>query len=352
MPDVASAPVDGVVPARVFGPPIVSAVIRNSPEDFIVVEELGFEPSGDGEHDFLHVEKTAANTAWVARQLARIAGVASKDVGYAGLKDRQAITQQWFSVRRPNRDGTAWESAAIDGVRILDVTRNSRKLRRGAHRGNRFRIALRSDDIGAASEALRARVALIGKHGVPNYYGEQRFGRGNSNLELARQMFNGKRLQRDARSLALSAARSCLFNMILAERVRTNTWNRLLAGDVANLDGSGSVFAVDKVTPELEARVAALDIHPTATLWGDGAPLTRLDAAALELGAVERCPEIARGLMRARVDAASRALRMRVKGLSIETEQGVAWLGFSLPKGAFATTVLAEIVDYASRSST
>lgn len=341
-----------VEPVRVFGQPVITANIRRTPEDFIVVEELGFEPCGDGEHDFLHIEKTGANTAWVARQLARIAGVASRDVGYAGLKDRHAVTQQWFSVRRPNRDGTDWHSAAIDGVRILDVTRNTRKLRRGAHRGNRFRIALRGDDIGAAGDALRQRIADIGRHGVPNYFGEQRFGRNNGNLELARQMFAGKRLRRDARSLAMSAARSLLFNAILAERVGAGTWHRLLAGDVANLDGSGSVFAVDAVTPELEARAAELDIHPTATLWGDGAPLTRLDAARVELAVVERFPDIASGLKRARVDAASRALRVRVGGLSVDIEPQVAWVAFSLPKGAFATTVLSEIVDYESPSST
>lgn len=352
MSDALPAPVDRVPPARVFGPAVVAAVIRSSPEDFIVVEELGFEPSGDGEHDFLHVEKAHANTSWVARQLARVAGVPTRDVGYAGLKDRHALTQQWFSVRRPGRDGTDWECAAIDGVRILGVTRNTRKLRRGAHRGNRFRIALRSDDIESASEGLHARVKAIGKEGVPNYFGEQRFGRNDANLELARQMFDGRRVRRDERGRALSAARSFLFNAILAERVRDGTWNRLLAGDVANLDGSGSVFAVDVVTPELEARSAALDIHPTATLWGNGAPLTRLDAARAELDVAARHAQFADGLTRAGVDAASRALRVRVDDLSIEIEPQVAWLAFSLPKGAFATTVLSQIVDYESRSST
>ena len=352
MPDAVPARDDSVELPREFGPPIVAAVVRRSPEDFVVVEELGFEPSADGEHDLLYVEKRGANTAWVARQLARVAGVAARDVGYAGLKDRHAVTRQWFSVRRPGRGGTDWQSAAIDGVAILDVTRNARKLRRGAHTGNRFRIALRSDDIGAVGEQLRQRVAAIASAGVPNYYGEQRFGRGNANLALARQVFDGKRVKRDARSLALSAARSFLFNAVLAERVRAGTWNRLLAGDVANLDGSGSVFPVDVVTPELESRAASLDIHPTATLWGDGAPLARQDAAVVEFGIANRYPELASGLLRARMDAASRALRMRVSEVSIDVEPQVAWLGFRLPRGAFATTVLAEIVDYESQSST
>lgn len=352
MPEPQAAPVDRVAPTRAFGPPVITAVIRRSPDDFIVVEEPGFEPSGDGEHDILSIEKTGANTAWVARQLARIAGVAPRDVGYAGLKDRHAVTRQWFSVRRPNRDGTDWQAAAIDGVQILDVSRNARKLRRGAHRGNRFRIALRADGIEAAAAQLQERIADIGRYGVPNYYGEQRFGRDNANIELARQMFGGKRLRRDARGHALSAARSFLFNAILAERVRDETWNRLLPGDLANLDGSGSVFPVDAVTPELETRVLSADIHPTGTLWGDGAPLTRLQAARVETGVAERYPDIAGGLMRARVDAASRALRVPVSELSLAIEPGVAWLSFRLPKGAFATTVLSELADYESRNST
>lgn len=331
---------------------MIAADIRRTPADFVVVEDPGFEPSGDGEHDFLLIEKTGTNTAWVARQLARIAGVPSRDVGYAGLKDRHALTRQWFSVRRPNRDGTNWQAAAIEGVQILDVTRNARKLRRGAHRGNRFRIALRAEGIDATAAELQERVADISRRGVPNYYGEQRFGRDYANIDLARQLFGGRRLPRDQRGHALSAARSLLFNAILAERVRDGTWERLLPGDLANLDGSGSVFAVDAVTPDLDARVRAADVHPTGTLWGDGAPLTRLDAAAIEDGVAERYPDLAAGLLRERVDAASRALRVRVSDLSVTIEADVAWLSFRLPKGAFATTVLSELADYESRSST
>lgn len=352
MPDAAPAPDEPVGVPRAHGLPVVSAIIRQSPADFEVVEELGFTPSGDGEHDYLYVEKTGANTAWVARRLARLAGVGSRDVGFAGLKDRRAVTRQWFSVRRPRRDGSDWASATIEGVRILEITRNSRKLRRGAHKANRFRIALRGTAIGEAAGRLRERVADIRQHGVPNYFGEQRFGRDGANLELARQLFAGRRLPRDARSHALSAARSFLFNALLAERVRYGTWNRLLAGDIANLDGSGSVFPVDTVTAELEARVRDADIHPTATLWGRGAPLTRLDAARLESEVAERHPEFAAGLLKMRLEAGSRALRVRVDELSVDVEPGIAWLSFRLPKGAFATTVLAEIVGYDSRNNT
>lgn len=343
---------DRAEPARAHGAPVATAVIRRTPDDFVVVEEPGFEPSGDGEHDFLYIEKIGANTQWVARQLARFAGVAERDVGYAGLKDRYARTRQWFSVRRPGKDGSNWQAAAIDGVSILDVTRNTRKLRRGAHRGNRFRIALRGRDIAAAADDVHQRVAVIGKYGVPNYFGEQRFGRDGANLELASELFAGKRLRRDARSHALSAARSLLFNAILAERVQCGSWNRLLDGDVANLDGSGSVFAVDAVTPELEQRALALDIHPTGTLWGSNAPLTRFAAAEHETDIAARYPDIAAGLLRARIEAASRPLRVQVSDLSVDIDTDVVWLGFSLPRGAFATTVLAELADYESRKST
>lgn len=347
-----AAPVERVEPVRVFGAPVCDAAIRCSPEDFLVAEELGFLPSGDGEHDFLDVRKTGANTAWVARALARAAGVAPRDVGYAGLKDRHAVTRQWFSVRRPSGNRTDWHSVHIDGVEIVGVERNARKLRRGAHRGNRFRIALRGEGIDAAAAEFRQRASQIAAYGVPNYFGEQRFGRALANLDLARSLFGGRRLRRDQRSYALSAARSFLFNAILTERAHDGTWDRLLPGEIANLDGSGSVFPVAAVTPELDARVLAADIHPTATLWGEGAPLASADAARVETGVAARFPDLAAGLENARIHAASRALRVRVSELSVDIRPGTAWLEFYLPKGAYATTVLAQVVDYESRSNT
>lgn len=337
---------------RAYGAPLLAAQIRRRNADFQVSEELGFEPSGDGEHDFLWIEKCGANTAWVARQLARIAGVGSRDVGYCGQKDRHALTRQWFSVRRPGRDGTRWGVAVIDGVRILDVRRNARKLRRGAHRANRFCIALRGDDIEHHAEELRVRVAEIAQHGIPNYVGEQRFGHDAANLRLAERLFSGKRLKREARGYAISAARSVIFNAILNERVRDATWCQLIPGDLANLDGTGSVFAVDEVTAELQARAREQDIHPTATLWGDGAPLTSGDAGRIENCVAARYRTYADGLKMIRMDADSRALRARVGEFSIKFEPGVAWLEFRLGRGVFATTLLAEIVDYDLPSST
>ena len=152
----ASVPLDGRAP-------LIAATIRDKPEDFDVTEELDFEFSGDGEHDYLFVEKTNTNTEWLARQLAKFAEVAAKDVGYSGLKDRHAVTRQWFSVPRWNQPD--WSTFELGDVRILDQQRNLRKLRRGAHRRNRFRIVLRGAKKG--SDTFQERLHLIKEEGVP-----------------------------------------------------------------------------------------------------------------------------------------------------------------------------------------
>ncbi len=313
------------------------------PADFIVTENIDFELSGDGEHDFLWIEKSGANTAWVARQLAAHAGVVANDVGYAGLKDRHAITSQWFSVRRPSGEGTDWAAFAAEGVRVIEIARHHRKLRRGAHRSNSFRIALRSAEIDGLRGEIETRLRLIEENGVPNYFGEQRFGRDGGNIALAEVVFAGRRVKRDKRSIAISSARSLLFNHILETRVGNGTWNQLQAGDLANLDGSGSVFAVEEVTTDLADRCFASDIHPTGTLWGDGAPLTTGEVASAELAAVAGYETLTEGLKSARVEASSRALRSPVLELSFEFGEDVLWLSFNLPKGGFATVVLREI---------
>ena len=190
--------------ARAYGAPLFAATIRNRPSDFLVIEKLGFEPDGSGEHDYLWVEKTAANTEWVARQLARHAGARPADVGISGMKDRHAITRQWFSV--PRRGSVDWSMLAVEGVAILDVRSHRRKLRRGAHKSNAFRIALRSLEVSALRPLVEERLACIAARGVPNYFGPQRFGHHGANVDLARTLFAGKRLKRDKRSIAISAA--------------------------------------------------------------------------------------------------------------------------------------------------
>ena len=305
--------------ARALGEPLFTCRIRSTPDDFVVTEQLAFEFSGEGEHDWLWVEKRGANTTWVADQLAKHAGVSSRDAGYSGLKDRHAVTRQWFSVRRSTGEGTDWDSFVAEGVEILERQRHQRKLKRGAHRGNAFQIALRGDDIDGHVEQLSERLRKIAEHGVPNYFGEQRFGREAGNIELGRAVLAGKRFPRNKRSIGISAIRSLQFNDELSARVANGTWNRFLAGDTANLDGSGSVFTVDELTSELEQRCSEMDIHPCGTL-----------PAFEKIG----------------VKAAHRPLRMRVGEVGLERRDDALWLEFQLPKGSFATTVLRELVGY------
>ncbi|HNP34654.1 MAG TPA: tRNA pseudouridine(13) synthase TruD [Woeseiaceae bacterium] len=325
---------------------LLDATIRTAPEEFQVDEELGFDASGEGEHDLLKIEKSGVNTEWLARQLAQHARVKSVDVGYAGRKDRHALTTQYFSVRRPGREGTDWSNFTAEGVRVLDILRHNRKLRRGAHSANYFRIAVRAADIDTMQPEVLTRWQRITELGVPNYFGPQRFGRNNSNLGLARDIFKGKRVRRAQRSICLSAARSWLFNEILSRRVAAGNWNRLVRGDLANLDGSGSVFKVDEVSDELEARCARFDIHPSASLWGEGAPLTGSSAADIESVAVSPWPELTAGLIDARIAAGSRAMRLVPTAASLAFAENVAYLEFRLPRGGFATSVLAELVRF------
>ena len=302
--------------ARALGAPLYVGRIRSTPDDFTVIEQLAIEFTGDGEHDWLQVRKTDANTHWVAEQLARHASVAARDVGYAGLKDRRAVTTQWFSVRRRSGAGTDWTKFTAEGVELLEHSRHNRKLRRGAHRGNAFRIAVRGDAALPRAQ-LEARLQLIDEQGVPNYFGEQRFGRGGSNVDLGHAVLAGRRLSRNKRSLGISALRSFRFNEELDARVRADSWHTLLPGDLANLDGSGSVFAIEEVTTELEQRCRAMDVHPCGSLPG-------FETIGVEPG--------------------TRALRMRVTDLRWEIEEDVLWLEFRLRKGSYATAVLRELV--------
>ena len=326
---------------RAHGAPLFAATIRTTPADFDVTEELGFELSGDGEHDYLYIEKTSTNTEWLARQLAGFADVPAKDVGYSGLKDRHAITRQWFSVPRWNQPD--WATFDVDGASILEVNRNARKLRRGAHRSNLFRIVLRSPEkgsdpfLGKGSEPfLVERLQRVREEGVPNYFGEQRFGRDGGNVDLANSWAAGKRLPRHKRSIAISSARSFLFNEQLHARVEDGTWNRIQSGDVANLDGTGSIFDIEEVDDTLISRCTEMDIHPAGILWGDGA-------------ATEDAPpgheDWLRALSKARVKPAHRSLRLKVMDLEWQFGDEALMLRFGLHRGTFATSVLREIAE-------
>lgn len=327
------------------GGPSITAALRAEPADFRVDEILGFEPAGEGEHAFLTVEKTGANTEWVARQLAVVAGVAPLAVGFAGLKDRHAVTRQTFTVQLPGRTDPDWGALAIPGVRVLAATRHNRKLKRGAHRGNRFRIRLRN--VRGALERIEAGLAAIGALGVPNYFGEQRFGRDGGNLALAEALFAGQRLARPQRGFALSAARSEVFNALLAARVADASWNRALDGEVWMLGGSHSVFGPEPFSDDLAVRLATFDIHPTGPLWGRGELRSSGAVRELEQAIAARHASLAQGLEKAGMEQERRALRLTVTGLEHESPSANELvIAFELGTGAFATSVLRELCEW------
>lgn len=329
---------------RAWGGPVLEALIRAAPEDFFVEEIDGFPASGSGEHLLLVVEKRGLNTAEAARRIARWAGVPGSAVGYAGLKDRHAVTRQRFSVHLPGREAPPMGGLEGDGLRVLAQARHAKKLPRGALAGNRFELVLREvrGDRGAIGERLQ-RIAAAG---VPNWFGGQRFGREGGNVDAALAMFDGRRVRRDQRGLLLSAARSELFNRVLAARVRGGSWDRGLDGEVWILDGSRSVFGPEPWSAELERRLADFDIHPSAPLWGRGAPRTGGAALALETSALDDARSLAlrRGLETAGLRQERRATRLRPRDLGHDwTGEGTLRLRFALPPGTYATAVLAEI---------
>jgi tRNA pseudouridine13 synthase len=332
--------------AYAHGRPSLRGRLRVSPEDFTVTEIPSVEPAGEGEHVWLWVRKRNQTTTGVAAQLARLAAVHPRQVSYAGLKDRRAVTEQWFSVQLPGRGAPDWSTLDSDSVQVLRALRHTRKLRRGTLAGNRFRIVLR--DTTGPLEVWQQRLDLIRLNGVPNYFGEQRFGRDGSNLVTAQALFANprKRMQRDRRSLALSAARSLLFNQVLSRRVQSGTWNRAIRGDAMQLEGSHSFFIADTVDAELLARLERHDVHPTGPLHGRGVTPVRADSLELELAVLREYADWCAGLEAAGLKQDRRALCLVVGDLAGEVGNDGDWrLQFSLPAGAYATSVLRELVD-------
>jgi tRNA pseudouridine13 synthase len=329
-------------PPRAHGAPLCPGTLRMEPEDFVVEEQLGFEPAGAGQHVLLKVRKRDANTHWIAGELARACGYPARDVGYAGLKDRRAVATQWFTVPQSRLAPADWIGIASSEYQVLEAHRHSRKLPRGALAGNRFIIRVRGTAIDDA--ALASRLAAIETRGVPNYFGPQRFGRGGANLERLGE--DVRRLRPAERGFVLSAARSLVFNAVLAERVSAGSWEHLEAGDLANLDGRASHFVVPAVDETLAARCARLDIHPTGPLWGRGA----LPSAA---GVLELEQRVAAGftaacdlVVRAGMEQERRSLRLAVRDLHWRRDAADAdsvIVEFRLGRGAYATVVLREV---------
>lgn len=331
---------------RAWGEPTLSGRIRERHEDFQVREVLGFEPDGSGEHLWLEVEKVGLTTHAAQQQLARAFRVPLREVHYAGLKDRRALTTQWFSLRVGVKYPRDDLPELPEGLRVLRAVKNSRKLRRGSHRGNRFTLTIRG--LSGATDALAARLETIAREGVPNYFGEQRFGHDGGNLRALQEWFEGGREPpRHIRSLLLSAGRAFLFNAVLAERIRRGDWNRLLEGDRLNLDGTSRLVpAAANLEAETLQRLSCLDLHPTGPLWGSGEPEVSSAALILERSVLEPHESLCQGLARAGLEHARRPLRVAVRNLQYELQDERLMLEFELTSGAYATAVLREIVHY------
>jgi tRNA pseudouridine13 synthase len=343
-PPLGPAAAAALAPPRAHGEPAARAVLRSEPEDFEVEEDLGFAPSGSGQHVLLRVRKRNANTQWVARQLAAAAGCRPAEVGYAGLKDRHAVAVQWFSVPRP-RAALRWDEVHSAEFAVLESHAHGRKLPRGALAGNRFGVRLRAADRdgGRLAAALAPRLEVLVRRGVPNYFGQQRFGRDGANLTATPDAPAGR--GREQRGFVLSAARALVFNAVLGARVSDGSWERLLPGDLAGLDGRGSVFAVSAADAALVERCGRLEVHPTGPLWGAGDPDTGLEVRALEQRVAAQlavqCAQCAQAGMRQE----RRSLRLALRELRCEPEAEAVVLRFRLARGAFATAVLRELVE-------
>jgi tRNA pseudouridine13 synthase len=328
---------------RAYGAPPIKANLRRTPEDFRVDEILGYDADGEGEHALLWVEKRGANTDWVAKELARFAGVPPLNVGYAGLKDRHAVTRQAFTVQLAGKPDPDWSTFPHEDVKVLAATRHKRKLKRGALRGNRFVLVLR--DVGGDKARAEEVLHAIATRGVPNYFGEQRFGREGGNIAQARAMFAGRRVDRDKRSILLSAARSHIFNSVLAARVERDAWDKPLDGEIWSLAGSRSWFGPEPFEEILAARLAQGDIHPSGPLWGDGEPPTTAVAGELERSVAAASGDLTEGLAKARMEQERRPLRLMPKDLRWRwLDDETLELAFELPAGAYATVVARELI--------
>ncbi|MDX1795253.1 MAG: tRNA pseudouridine(13) synthase TruD [Hydrogenovibrio sp.] len=334
--------------AHAYGKPVSQAKLKARPEDFIVEERIAYDLSGEGEHLWIWVEKCEQNTDWVAKQIAGFIGIAPREMGVAGKKDRHAVTRQWMSCHLPGKADPDFSALDIPGVKVLKKVRHSRKLQTGGLAGNHFQIRLTGFD-GEVSD-VESRLQVIREQGVPNYFGEQRFGNDFQNLANASRMFRGdSRPKRHQKTMYLSAVRSWIFNEVLSLRIEQKNWNQYVGGDVFQLEGSQKWFA-DDGSDDLPQRLTALDIHPTGPLIGRGELPSQQSILALEQSVVDHHPLWRKGLENAGMKQERRALRVLPKQLDWQWEKGVdneqnLLVHFDLPAGAFATMVIRELVN-------
>jgi tRNA pseudouridine13 synthase len=327
--------------------------LRVEPEDFVVDEIPAYDPAGEGEHLFLRIEKRSRATDDVRRELSKLLKIRQDDIGVAGLKDKHAVTRQWISVPASVLGEERAASLELAGVRVLEARRHRNKLRTGHLRGNRFEIRIRQ----AGPEALlRARecAGRIAKEGVPNYYGEQRFGHDGETVALGLTLLRGRaeqegqpprRVDRSLRRLALSSVQSALFNQLLVSRMESGRLHEVELGDVMQVVASGGSFVAEDLGRE-QARFDRHEIVTTGPMFGPkmlraaGGPGEREEAILAESGLeMEAFAKQGKLLLGTR-----RPYLVRLEGLEVEGEGEDVWVRFTLPSGAYATVVMREIM--------
>ncbi|MEZ5327107.1 MAG: tRNA pseudouridine(13) synthase TruD [Verrucomicrobiales bacterium] len=333
-------------PPFLHGGPLGRARFKSEPEDFVVEEILGFEPSGIGEHCLVWVEKRDIDSNAAAARLADALGIRRRLVSHCGLKDRHAVTRQWFSIHIPGQASPTAETLESDGLRVLQITRNTRKLRRGIHAGNRFTIRLRDPEFDP--DRAKERWQAIIDRGAPNVFGPQRFGHGGRNVDKALAMFRGEFEPRDRllRGIFLSAARSHLFNAVVAERLARGTWDTPLDGEVYGFSDNGTILLPEKQRGDEVERFQSGIVELTAPLWGSGELQSINDVRDFEEKIISQHPELAAGLEAYGLRQERRVIRLRpVDPQPISFENGDLVFTFDLPRGAYATVLLRELAE-------
>lgn len=321
--------------------------VKEQPEDFRVVEIPAYDPCGEGEHLFVRIEKTGLSTEELVGDVASRLGIARREIGTAGLKDKWAVTEQTISIPAAHESQLAGIDA--EAYRILSAQRHTNKLRTGHLRGNRFEIRIRE---ALHPEHADAIVQRLQQTGLPNFFGSQRFGRDGRTAADGFALLSGAKLprafpprrRRHLVKLTISAAQAALFNHVLAERMDRGFLERILAGDVARVVTSGGLFVVDDPDTD-QTRFDAREIVPTGPMFG---PKMRqaegevaiwerevLESSGLSTEAFRSFGKVAAGTRR--------PLLVGIEELSVREEEGDVFLKFTLPPGTYATVLLQEI---------
>ena len=323
----------------------IEAEFRSTPEDFEVEEVPAYAPSGTGEHIFAFIEKRELTTKDAVRALCESVDADPKAAGWAGLKDRHAITRQWISIWGTTAD--ALMQTEIEGLRVLEAAPHPHKLRTGHLQANQFRIRLREIDLSRIDD-LRQVLSEIEAHGLANYYGEQRFGREGDNAERALRWVLGEaRAPRGGfqRKLQMSALQSELFNRCVAERVQSSTLGKVFAGDLMKKHDSGGLFIATDLE-DTQARADAWEISATGPMfgakmrWPEGEARVREEALLHEVGLtldqLGKWKRVAPGTRR--------LVRIPVPKIGVRVSDNTVNLDFTLPAGSYATILVREIL--------